>query len=76
VKHILLDDSLEQIRKNGIEYAVVGGFNLTFNGTTLEAWKQRTGAQVLEKKTATLKVSEGPQEWYVVRFPGSNPGRD
>jgi len=76
VKHILLDDSLEQIRKNGIEYAVVGGFNLTFNGTTLEAWKQRSGAQVLAKTTATLKVSEGPQEWYVVRFPGPNPGRD
>jgi hypothetical protein len=76
VKHILLDDTVEQIRRSDVDYAVIGGFNLTFNGTTLEAWAQRTGAQVLAKTTATLKVSEGPQEWYVVRFPGPNPGRD
>ena len=69
VEHILLNDSPEDIRKRHIEYAVVGGFNLTFNGTTLEAWQKRTGARVIAETTATQTVIQGPQSWHVVRVP-------
>jgi hypothetical protein len=69
VEHILLSDSLEDIRRRHIDYAVVGGFNLALNGTTIEAWQKQTGAQVIAQTTATQTVIQGPQAWYVVRFP-------
>ena len=69
VEHILVSDSLEDIRRRHIEYAVVGGFNLALEHTTLEAWQKQTGAQVIAKATATQTVTQGPQSWYVVRFP-------
>lgn len=69
VEHILLSDPLEYIQRRNVRYAAVGGFNLKFNDTTLEEWQQRTGAEVIAETTATLKVSEGPQPWYVVQFP-------
>jgi hypothetical protein len=37
-------------------------------GTTFDAWRQRTGAELVASTNATLKVSEGPQQWFVVRF--------
>lgn len=69
VEHILLNDSLEDIKKRNIEYAVIGGYNLGFHGTTLEEWQKRTGARVIAQTTATLTVIQGPQSWYVVQFP-------
>ena len=68
VKHFLLSDPPERFRQAGIEYVVVGGMNLKLRGTTLDAWLQNTGAQLAATTNATLKVSEGPQEWFVVRF--------
>ncbi|HOX56944.1 MAG TPA: hypothetical protein P5205_12155 [Candidatus Paceibacterota bacterium] len=69
VKHILLSDSLEQIRSRQILYAVVGEANLLENNTTLAAWQARTGAQVVATTTATMTVSQGPRNWSLVRFP-------
>jgi len=46
----------------------VGGLNLQLRGTTFDAWRQKTGAEVVASTNATQKVSEGPQAWYVVRF--------
>ena len=76
VEHILLTDSAEQIRQRHIEYAVVGCLQLTLYGTTIEAWLQRTGAERVAMATATVKVAEGPQSWYLVRFPGLTPEFD
>jgi hypothetical protein len=42
--------------------------NLQLRGTTLDAWLQATGAEVVASTNATQKVSEGPQQWFVVRF--------
>jgi hypothetical protein len=35
---------------------------------TLDAWLQKTGAELVAGTNATLKVSEGRQPWFVVRF--------
>jgi hypothetical protein len=68
VRHVLVADSPEWIRQSGIEYIVVGGFNLKLKGTTLEEWLQRTRAEVVASAMATVKVAEGPQTWYVVKL--------
>ena len=68
VKHILIEDTPEQIRQQGIEYAVVSGSHLTAQGTTLPAWLARARAERLNTVTATVTLTMGPQEWHIVRF--------
>ncbi len=69
VEHILLSDTATQIRQRQIRYAVVGGWNLAAKGTTLAAWLERVRAELVATTTATLTVIQGPQPWYIVRFP-------
>jgi hypothetical protein len=68
VEHFRLSDPPERFRQARVEYAVVGGLNLQLRGTTLDAWLQKTGAEVVASTNATQKVSEGPQAWHMVRF--------
>lgn len=68
VEHFLLSDPPDRIRGAGIEYAVVGGLDLKSSGLTLADWLKKSGAELVATTSATLKVSEGPQPWYVVRF--------
>jgi hypothetical protein len=68
VKHVLMSDSPDKIRERNIQYIVVGGLNLTLNRTTLDDWLASTGAELIGSATATLKLAEGPQPWYVVRL--------
>jgi hypothetical protein len=68
VQHILITDSAAQIRQRKIDYAVVGGANLAARGMPLADWLQKTDAELLATRTATVKVTEGPQPWYFVRF--------
>jgi hypothetical protein len=70
VEHFLLSDPPGRFQQEGVEYAVVGGLNLKLRGVTLESWLQRTGAVVIAQTNATIKVSEGPQHWYVVDMKG------
>ena len=63
------DDTAEQIRQRHIQYAVVSGSNLGFKGTTLAAWLERTHAELIATVTATVTVKQGPEEWFVLRFP-------
>ena len=67
VEHFLLTDPPEQVRQR-VQYVVVGGFNLQLRRTTLDAWLEQSGAELVATTNATLKVSEGVQPWYVVRF--------
>ena len=67
VEHFMLTDPPAQFRRQ-VEYAVVGGFNLKMRHTTIEDWLQQSGAELVASTNATLKVSEGPQPWFVVRF--------
>jgi len=69
VEHLLVSDLPAEIRQRGIEYAVAGEFNFALNGTSFVAWQRATGAQLVATTNATVRVSEGPQAWYVVRFP-------
>jgi hypothetical protein len=69
VKHILVSDSVQQIRQRQIEYAVVGEGSLQEKNTSLADWQHQTGAELLGKVVATTSVSQGPRQWYVVRFP-------
>ncbi len=68
VKHIRLGDSGEDIRKQGIRYAVVGGAYLGAEKVSLEDWMRRVNAELVGCTTATIKVTEGAQEWFLVRF--------
>jgi hypothetical protein len=70
VEHFLLSDTPEQLHNRNIEYAVVGGLNLGMNGTTLDAWMQKTGAELVGQTNVVIKLTEGLQSWYVVRFRG------
>jgi len=68
VKHLLVSDSPADIRQRSIEYIVVGDFNFGLSGTTFAAWQQQTGVELMATTNATVRVSEGPQPWYVVRL--------
>jgi len=50
------------------QYVVLGGFNLKNHDMILDAWLQSSGAELVATTNATLKVTEGLQPWYVVRF--------
>ena len=67
VEIFLLTDPPEQIRQR-VQYVVVGGLNLKQNNTTLDTWLQKSGAELVATTNATLKVADGLQPWYVVRF--------
>jgi hypothetical protein len=67
VEHFFLTDPPEKIRERA-EYVVVGGFNLERHGTTFDAWQLQSGAELVATTNATMKITEGPQPWYVVRF--------
>ena len=68
VEHILLADSGEQIRQRQVEYIVIGGGYLAANGINLADWLGQKGGHLVANTTATMKVSEGPQPWYVVKL--------
>ena len=54
--------------RSQVQYAVVGGFNLKNQGMTIDDWIQRNNAELVGTTNATLKVGEGAQPWFVVRF--------
>jgi hypothetical protein len=68
VEPFFVGDSPEQIRKLGIEYAVVGSLNLEFRKVTLDEWLRRSGAEIIATTNATMTVIQGPTAWYLVRF--------
>jgi hypothetical protein len=68
VEPFFLEDSLEKIRGFGIEYAVVGGYNLHDRNTTIDAWLKQSGAELIATTNVTVTVAQGAQPWYLVRF--------
>jgi hypothetical protein len=67
VEQFFLTDPPAQIQQR-VQYVIVGGENLKEQNTTLAAWLQQSGAQLVATTNAVLKISEGWQPWYVVRF--------
>jgi len=68
VEYILFGDTTEQIHQRGIQFAVVSGLKLEQNKTTIETWLDEHDAELLATTNAIIKVNDGPQPWYVVRF--------
>jgi hypothetical protein len=66
VEHVLLSDTVEEIRQRRILYVVVGGSHLMQQGLTLESWLKGTRGNLIGSISATVKVYEGSQDWYVV----------
>jgi hypothetical protein len=67
VQHFFLTDPPEEIRQH-VQYVVVGGYNLAAQKMSLDEWLRQSGAELAAATNATLKVGEGSQPWYVVRF--------
>lgn len=68
VKHFFLSDPPKLIRAQKIQYVVIGGDTLNADQVTLNEWMKKSGAELVASTNATLKVSEGPQQWFVVRL--------
>jgi hypothetical protein len=68
VENVLVTDSAEEVRRRQIQYVAVGGFHLAQKGMKLEDWLERAHGEVIAKTTATVKVAEGEQPWYMVRL--------
>jgi hypothetical protein len=67
VEIFLLTDPPEEIRQH-VQYVVLGGANLKNYNLTLDAWLQKSGAELVATTNATIRVAEGSQPWYVVKF--------
>ena len=55
VEHILLDDTTEQIRQRGIQFAVVSGLNFKEKNATLETWLNKHDAELLATTNVRFK---------------------
>jgi hypothetical protein len=69
VRHYHLDDPVARLRAEGVEWVVVGGLHLKLENRALESWLAETGGELVTTLTLTVKASEGPQPWHVVRLP-------
>jgi len=68
VRHVLLEDNPAELRRQHLRYVVVGGAFLDFRRTTLAQWQQAVGAELIATTSATLKVAQGSQPWYLMRL--------
>ena len=69
VEHVLLSDSVSQLKERQIQWVVAGEYNFSLHNTTFEAWQRQTGAQLVARASATVRATEPPQTWYVVKLP-------
>lgn len=66
VDHFLLSDSQDYIWSR-VHYIVVGGYHLGQDRMTIDDWLRVNDAELVASTNAVLKISEGPQAWYIVR---------
>jgi hypothetical protein len=67
VEIFLQTDPPEQIRQR-VQYLVVAGPELKAHDTTLDAWLQKSGAELVATINTTFKVADGLQPYYLVQF--------
>jgi hypothetical protein len=67
VEHFFLTDSPAEIRRQ-VQCVVVGGFVLRTHGLTIDGWLKSADAELIGTTNVLLKITEGPQPWYVARF--------
>lgn len=68
VEHFFATDSAQSIRQHGIQYVVIGEDTLLQQNRTITNWLQKSDAELVGSATATLKISAGPQQWFVVQL--------
>jgi hypothetical protein len=73
VRAVLLEDSRAEILSHQVQYIVVGAAFLASQHTSRDEWRQHVGAELIATTTATLKVAQGPQTWYLVRMTPTAP---
>jgi hypothetical protein len=70
VRHYHLEDPVARLRAEGVDWVVVGGLHLKLENRALESWLAESGGELMQTLTLTVKASEGPQPWHVVRLRG------
>jgi len=65
VLHICSDDTPEQIRERGIQFALVRSNVLR---TSIDDWLTRNRAENIQTLSLELRATKGPTPWYLVRF--------
>ncbi len=68
VEDFLVTDSPSDVRKRGIEYAILTDMQIPQDGLTLDDGQKKNHAELLATTHATLKISTGEQTFYLVRF--------
>jgi hypothetical protein len=68
VIYILPNDTRQAVLREKVDAAVVSDLELRVHGSTIDQWLERFGGEVLSRRWLTLKLSTGPQEWYVVKM--------
>jgi hypothetical protein len=66
LEYVLVNDSGESVRSRGFRYVVVGGYELKLKNVALDEWLKKVNGKVIAETTATQKLTEGPQSWYLV----------
>ena len=74
VEDFLVTDPASELRKRGIEYAVINDGQLPQGRVTLDEWLQKSDAELLVATNATLKIATGSINYYVVRLKPEGPG--
>ncbi len=67
VQHFFATEPPKDIGQQ-VPYAVVAGYNLTLKNIQLTNWLAQSGGKIIATTNATLKLNEGAQPWYIVKF--------
>jgi hypothetical protein len=69
ILHVLAGDDIEALRQRGVVYYVIGSEGLTeIHRQSIDDWVRAHPAQLLGKVAVTVKVAQGPRDWYVARL--------
>ena len=68
VEPFFVNDSPENIRQLGFEYAVISGLNLGDKHATIDDFLTKFRAELIFTTHATMTVQQGSEPWYLVRL--------
>jgi hypothetical protein len=68
IYHIRAAETREEIQQRGIKYALVSSVVLKGRNLSFDEWVARTGATVVRPLKLELRASQGPTDWYVVKW--------
>ena len=68
IYHIRANETREEIQKREIKYAFVSSVVLKNRQMSLDEWLSRTGATLVRPLKLELRASQGPTDWYLVKW--------